>query len=137
MNSNLRCRMLLVVLLLYVGVGCAAPTAPNRTASRIAFHRESKRAGKPFRFVVYGDTRDGHAVHRKIVALIMKNSPAFVIQTGDLVHSGSNESLWNIYDEITLDMRKAVPVYPARGNHDYGGSGYAKRMKSPISSGNT
>jgi len=46
----------------------------------------------PFRFAVYGDTRDGHAVHRNIVAQIIKANPAFVLQTGDLVHSGYEEA---------------------------------------------
>ncbi len=89
-----------------------------------------------FRFVVYGDTRDGHDMHRKLVALILKQKPDFVIQTGDLVHTGSNASLWKIYDEITGDMRKKIPVYPSRGNHDVGGPGYEERVTVPFTSGN-
>lgn len=91
---------------------------------------------KPMRFVVYGDTRDGHDVHRKLVALILKQKPAFVLQTGDLVHNGADNGLWTIYDEITGAMRKELPVYPARGNHDLGGPGYEQRVTAPFSSGN-
>ena len=95
-----------------------------------------KSSPNAFRFVVYGDTRDGHDMHRKLVALILKQKPDFVIQTGDLVHTGSNASLWKIYDEITGEMRKKIPVYPSRGNHDVGGPGYEERVTTPFTSGN-
>src|SRR5512142_1419866 len=92
-------------------------------------------AGKTaFRVVVYGDTRDGHDVHRKLVALILAQKPDLVIQTGDLVHRGSEDSLWKIYDEITGPMRRKLPVYPARGNHDVGGTGYEQRVTAPFTS---
>jgi len=97
---------------------------------------DATKTDKPLRFVVYGDTRDGHEVHRKIVALVVKQNPDFVIQTGDLVHNGSDTNLWKTYDGITGEMRKKIPVYPARGNHDLGGSGYEDRMTAPITSGN-
>ncbi|HLK61101.1 MAG TPA: metallophosphoesterase [Chthonomonadaceae bacterium] len=93
-------------------------------------------AAKPFRFAVYGDTRDGHDIHRKLVALIMSKDPALVLQTGDIVHSGSKDDLWKIYDDITGDMCKKIPVYPARGNHDVGGKGYEAHVTQPFTSGN-
>lgn len=89
-----------------------------------------------FRFVVYGDTRDGHDIHRRLVALIMQQKPDLVIQTGDLVHRGNQEDLWKIYDDITSEMRAKIPVYPARGNHDVGGPGYEARMTQRFASGN-
>ena len=109
-------------------------TEPKTTESLTPGER--KGSSNSFRFVVYGDTRDGHAMHRKIVALIMKQKPDFVVQTGDLVHTGSNAALWKIYDEITGDMRQKLPVYPARGNHDVGGPGYEERVTTPFTSGN-
>ncbi|HZP80269.1 MAG TPA: metallophosphoesterase [Chthonomonadaceae bacterium] len=91
---------------------------------------------KPLRFVVYGDTRDGHDVHRKLVVLIMAQDPDLVLQTGDLVHRGSDAELWKTYDDITGSMRRIVPVYPSRGNHDLGGPGYEERVTAPFTSGN-
>jgi len=88
------------------------------------------------RFVVYGDTRDGHAVHRRLVRLILAQKPDLVLQTGDLVHDGSYKRLWRIYDDITGSMRRRIPVYPSRGNHDLGGPGYEARVPAPLSSGN-
>ncbi len=87
-------------------------------------------------FGVYGDTRDGHAMHRKVLALLLKQKPEFILQTGDLVHDGSNRSLWQIYDSITGEARKSVPFYPTRGNHDLGGPGYEARVTTPFTSGN-
>lgn len=96
---------------------------------------EGKKESKPLRFVVYGDTRDGHDVHRKLVALIMKQDASMVFQTGDLVHNGNNEAQWKIYDDITGEMRKKLPVYPVRGNHDFGGEFYSERFTAPFTNG--
>ena len=56
------------------------------------------------RFAVYGDTRDGTAVHRRIVEQIMRTKPDFVIQTGDLVGHSHDRGQWRTYDEITGEM---------------------------------
>jgi len=89
------------------------------------------------RFAAYGDTRDNHDIHREIVAKVIGSHPALVLQTGDLVHDGNNESQWKIFDEITGEMRKQIPYYPARGNHDVSAQGfYEQRMTQPVSSGN-
>lgn len=93
-------------------------------------------AQRTLKFMVYGDTRDGHDIHRRLVALMMKEKPDFIIQTGDLVRRGNQNDLWKIYDDITGDMRKAIPVYPSRGNHDVGGTGYEERVTAPFTSGN-
>ncbi len=127
--SALRTTRALAVGALLLAIGLLA------NVSR-AEHRQSKVEPKPLRIALYGDCRDGHAVHRKIVALIMREKPDLVINTGDLVHRGSEANLWRIYDEITGDMRKAIPLYTARGNHDVGGPGYAERVTAPFSSGN-
>jgi len=58
-----------------------------------------------------------------------------VFQTGDLVHNGSVASQWATFDDITAEMRKKIPYYPARGNHDFGDEGYYKRTVSPYTSG--
>src|SRR5258706_5136158 len=89
------------------------------------------------RFAVYGDTRDGHDIHRQIVAGVMSFHPALVLQTGDLVRDGSDADQWQIFDEITGDMRRAVPYYPVRGNHDVGPEGdFEQRVIQPVLSGN-
>lgn len=124
---------------LIAAIGRALP-ALLATASlfgaQAADRKAAQKSEQKLRFVVYGDTRDGHAVHRKLVALILKQNPDFVLQTGDLVKRGSDDSLWKIYDDITRDMRGKIPLYPARGNHDLGGPGYEERVTAPFTSGN-
>lgn len=93
-------------------------------------------ADPTLRFAVYGDCRDGHDVHRKLIDLIVKNDPSMVFQTGDLVHRGTDDSLWKIYDDIVAPLLKKATLYPARGNHDFGGTGYADRVTAPFTSGN-
>src|SRR5579862_9268658 len=83
---------------------CVLALALTASADR----KHDSRKLPSLRFVVYGDTRDGHDMHRKLVALIMKQKPEIVLQTGDLVNRGSKEDLWKTYDEITADMRKQV-----------------------------
>ena len=94
--------------------------------------------GKPsasVRFVVYGDTRDGHAMHRKLISLMMRQNPSFVLETGDLVHSGTKKKLWDIYDEITEPVRSKVPLFPVRGNHDVGGKEFGKHVEIALTKG--
>ena len=95
-----------------------------------------KKAIPSVKFCIYGDTRDGHEVHRKVVALMMRQNPEFILQTGDLVHNGGSASLWKIYDDITGEARKKTPFYIARGNHDFGGTNFEDHMTAPFTSGN-
>jgi hypothetical protein len=47
-----------------------------------------------YRFMVYGDTRTRHDVHRHVVEAILKDGvPDFAIQSGDLVENGEDNSL--------------------------------------------
>ena len=94
-------------------------------------------AGTLLRFVVYGDTRDGHDVHADIVSKVLAAEPAVVLQTGDLVHHADAADEWAKFDHITAALRERVPYYPARGNHDVGvKSYYEARVTQPILSGN-
>ena len=128
----------LLLMLLLGGRGVLAADKSGG-ANRTCLRQEGETGtGKPqtLHFCVYGDTRDGHAMHRKVLALMLKQQPEFILQTGDLVHDGSSRHLWEIYDGITGTARKQVPFYPARGNHDLGGPGYAARVTAPFTSGN-
>lgn len=108
-----------------------APVTPQSAAAPAS-------AGNPlFRFAAYGDTRDGHEAHRKIVAGVLSFHPGLVLQTGDLVHHGTAADEWRIFDDITGAMRREIPYYPARGNHDVSSEGYyQQRVTQPVLSGN-
>jgi predicted phosphodiesterase len=95
----------------------------------------SARPADHLHFALYGDDRDGHEVHRKLVALIAAEHPDFVLNTGDLVHRGNDPALWKIFDDITGDLRKQTEYFAARGNHDLGDPDFVKRFTSSTMSG--
>jgi hypothetical protein len=74
---------------------------------------------EPARFAVYGDMRaPGHAAHAQVVAGLLREAPALVVNTGDLTEFGSEESAWQRYFDITAPLGAIAPVVPALGNHD-------------------
>lgn len=68
--------------------------------------------------VVYGDTRTGHDAHRRVVAGIRANHPVAVFHVGDLVNDGDVPADWDVFNEITADMRAEAEFFPAPGNHE-------------------
>lgn len=74
---------------------------------------------RPFEFVVYGDTRTRHDVHRKVVTAVLEYShPDFVVHVGDLVSDGGDPALWPIFFDIERDLLRKAAFYPALGNHE-------------------
>jgi hypothetical protein len=73
----------------------------------------------PFDFVVYGDTRTRHDMHRRIVAGILQSgAPDFVLHTGDLVADGSDSAQWPLFFEIERELLRKTAFFPALGNHE-------------------
>lgn len=89
-------------------------------------------AGQPFEFVLYGDNRTRHDVHRKVVASILKNShPDFILQTGDMVENGTDTSLWPIFFDIERDLLRQTAFYPSVGNHERNAHDYFDFFQAP------
>jgi predicted phosphodiesterase len=85
----------------------------------------------PFEFVVYGDTRTRHEVHRKVIAAVLQHShPDFVVQTGDLVNDGGDPAVWPIFFDIERDLLRQVAYYPALGNHERHSHNYTDFMQA-------
>lgn len=74
-------------------------------------------------FALYGDCRDGHRVHAEICANLLKSDAGFVVNTGDLVAEGKDGELWAKYRDIIKPLRDAMPIYSAKGNHDFDKTG--------------
>ena len=84
-----------------------------------------------FTFIVYGDTRRAHSLEgtkldninhlRPVIAgKIAETSPAFIINTGDLVMEGSDAGDWKEFDMLNKPITdKKIPYYPVLGNHEY------------------
>jgi hypothetical protein len=85
----------------------------------------------PFEFVVYGDTRTRHDVHRKVVAAVLAQSrPDFVLQTGDLVADGSDPALWPIFFDIEKALLRQAAFYPSLGNHERNSGNYYEYLQA-------
>lgn len=86
---------------------------------------------RPYHFVVYGDTRTRHDVHRQVVEQIVKQGvPDFILHTGDLVADGNASALWPVFFDIEKELLRQTAFFPALGNHerntDYFGNLFAR-----------
>jgi hypothetical protein len=86
---------------------------------------------QPFTFIVFGDTRTRHDVHKRVVERIVPEKPQFILQTGDLVSNGLNPSDWDRFFEIEKDLLRNVPYYPVLGNHERDAPVFSKYFSLP------
>jgi hypothetical protein len=78
-----------------------------------------------FQFVVYGDTRTRHDVHRTVIEGVLKHAhPDFVMHTGDLVADGGDTSLWPIFFDVERELLRKTAFFPALGNHERNAKNY-------------
>ncbi|MGD0774862.1 MAG: metallophosphoesterase [Candidatus Solibacter sp.] len=74
---------------------------------------------EPFRFVLYGDVRTRHDVHRRVIAAILKSGvPDLVLHTGDLVENGKDSALWATFFDIERELLRQTSFFPSLGNHE-------------------
>jgi len=74
---------------------------------------------KPFRWVAYGDSRTGVEPHTKVAANILKDNPAFVVNTGDVAAHGADYEMWGAqFFGPLAELSRRIPVYIAAGNHE-------------------
>jgi len=72
-----------------------------------------------FQFVVYGDNRTRHDVHRRVMAALVKHGiPDFALQSGDMVANGADSSLWPIFFDIEHELLSKTAFFPTLGNHE-------------------
>lgn len=94
-------------------VPAATPTDPPRATAPAT-------PGSEFAFAVAGDSRDGPAVFGEILRRVEADSLAFLVHTGDLVGSGTEDQFKAFRAQIG-DL--GIPFYPVPGNHDGEGGG--------------
>lgn len=81
--------------------------------------KTAPREQSAFQFLVFGDTRTRHDVHREVIRAILKQpTPDFVLHTGDLVANGGDTSLWPIFFDIERELLLKAAFFPALGNHE-------------------
>jgi predicted MPP superfamily phosphohydrolase len=86
---------------------------------------------KPFSFIVFGDNRTRHEVHRKVVERVLTEKPQFILNTGDLVGDGLNPAEWDRFFEIEKDLLRTVPYYPVLGNHERDAPAFSRYFTFP------
>ncbi|MEW5734715.1 MAG: metallophosphoesterase [Thermodesulfobacteriota bacterium] len=87
----------------------------------------------PFRFIVYGDSRDsswyedivskyGDNDDHLPVCISMNNyAPDFLVHAGDLVRDGNDTDLIYNFFDVEKELLANNPVLPAYGNHEFSG----------------
>lgn len=90
----------------------------DRASGVYTFHTAVKKE-TPFSVVVYGDNKNGPFNHLKIVGLIQKKNPNFVIHVGDLVERGK---IYKQYDKLFFnparELMRVIPMFTLLGNHE-------------------
>src|SRR5262249_37605910 len=100
-------------------------------AGRGSFKTAPAADGGAFQFVVYGDTRTRHDVHRNVIAGILKSAhPDFIMHTGDLVENGTDNSLWPIYFDAERELLRRAAIFPSLGNHERHAGNYFEFMQA-------
>jgi 3',5'-cyclic AMP phosphodiesterase CpdA len=75
-------------------------------------------AGGAFKFVVFGDTRTRHDMHKRVASAIAQHRPDFVVHTGDLVADGVDTLQWPVFFGIERELLRHAPIFPVLGNHE-------------------
>jgi len=75
--------------------------------------------GKPFRFIVYGDSRSVPETHAKVIQTMIPYRPRFVIHTGDIVGSGEVYEKWGTeFFGPVAPLIRTTPFVAVYGGHE-------------------
>jgi predicted phosphodiesterase len=88
--------------------------------------------GKPFCFVITGDTQSFPLRIQAGAEAIAKEEPAFIVHTGDLCNNTQN---WTLLEREFFgpwsNLLRQSPVWPARGNHEQANEPFASLFGLP------
>jgi predicted phosphodiesterase len=74
--------------------------------------------GESFRFLVYGDNRDGHEAHARVVSAMRAEDADFVVNTGDMVADGGDPRDWQVFFDVERRLLAETTMFPVIGNHE-------------------
>ncbi len=94
--------------------------------------RTNPNLNKPFRFAAYSDSQNHPERHSKLIPMIAKLGPSFILHAGDAVERGWEEERWQkeIFDVIR-PLAFFIPYYFAIGNHEANSDYYYKYFSYP------
>src|SRR5690242_17975405 len=93
---------------------------PFDPAPLVAKLAESRKEDK-FTFIVLGDTKHAPNFSKKVLPLVEKLAPDFVLTTGDMVQIGGGEPGPGWWEKLSVEAGAAMrarPWWPAIGNHE-------------------
>ena len=86
----------------------------------------------PFKFAVYGDSRNDSDIHRKVAENILKVNPDLILHVGDLVNDGRKYYQWESqFFEPLHDVIDHIPIFTALGNHEKNAQNYFDLISLP------
>ncbi len=88
-----------------------------------------------WRFAAYGDTRTHPDAHRKVVAAMAGVHPRLILNTGDLVATGTNLEHWHRFFPAISLLAPTIPYYPCLGNHERNADLYYQLLPLPEGGG--
>jgi len=93
--------------------------------------------GRPLVFFAYGDSRTYPQRHARVVQAMLRNAetdgpPAFVVNTGDLTDTGTDETAWREqFHQPLAPLLAHTPLAPVLGNHDGQDEDWFERFSLP------
>ena len=73
---------------------------------------------RPFRFLVYGDSRSDPLAHAAVVRAMEATPADFLVNTGDMVASGDADADWLSFFSVEARLLRDRCVFAAVGNHE-------------------
>jgi len=73
---------------------------------------------RPFRFLLYGDSRSDNGAHAAIVRALETAPGDFLVNTGDMVAVGTDATGWRTFFEIEGKLLRDRCVFASVGNHE-------------------
>ncbi len=86
---------------------------------------------QPFKFVAYGDNRTNPVVHATVLERMSLFHPDFIVQTGDQVADGANETQWDEFWQVTAKVLSETAYFTCLGNHERHGAPYFRFFDLP------
>lgn len=77
--------------------------------------------GKPFKFVIYGDSRSDPAAHAAVVKSILATPSDFLVHSGDMVAMGDEEDDWRSFFDVENELLRDRCLFASIGNHELAG----------------
>ena len=86
-------------------------------------------------FAAYGDTRSRPDKHGQVVAAMAGVHPRLILNSGDLVGTGTNLEHWHRFFPAISLLAPTIPYYPCLGNHEGNADLYYQLLPLPEGGG--